>query len=107
MIFDQLRKIKSETEIKMLKDAAKISSLAFISAMKQTSSKLTEGQIEAILEFEVRMNGAQRLGYPPVCAGGDNANIMHYVQNTQQLKDGELLLVDAGSEYHYYSSGIL
>ena len=105
-IFDVIKSRKSDSEIQILKETADISAEAFKIAIKKTKPGMTEAQIEAILEFESRMRGAQRLAYPPVVASGNNANTMHYVQNTQILKDGDLLLVDAGAEYYQYPSDI-
>lgn len=105
-IINHLRCFKSENEIKIFKKVCDISAEAFISAMKCTKPGVSELHIEAILEFESRIRGAQRLAYPPVVATGNNGNIMHYVQNTQILKDGDLLLVDAAAEYHNYPCDI-
>eukprot|EP01080_Neovahlkampfia_damariscottae_P001854 gene1854-995_t len=105
-IFNQLKAYKSPAEIEMLKRSAEISAVAFSSAMRSTKPGMSESHIEAILEFECRLKGGQRLAYPPVIASGNNANTMHYVQNTQMLKDGDLLLIDAGCEYFQYPSDI-
>jgi len=74
--------------------------------MRCTKADLTEGHIEAIMEFECRLRGGQRLAYPPVVASGIAGNSMHYIYNNQILKSGDLLLVDAGCEYHLYPSDI-
>ncbi|KAL0486619.1 Xaa-Pro aminopeptidase [Acrasis kona] len=105
-ILDHLRKIKSDKEVEILEKAAEISSHAFKAAMRLSKQGITEGHIEAIMEFESRLRGAQRLGYPPVVASGNRANIIHYVFNDQLLHDDDMLLVDAGCEYHNYSSDI-
>lgn len=105
-ILNSLKMLKSENEINIIRKTCEISSHAFISAMKSTKPGMSELHIEAILEFESRLRGAQRLAYPPVCAAGNNGNSMHYVQNTQLLKDGDLLLVDAAAEYHMYPCDI-
>ncbi|KAL0486264.1 hypothetical protein AKO1_011943, partial [Acrasis kona] len=105
-IMDHLRKIKSNKEITILEKAAEISSHAFKAAMRISKQGISEGHIEAIMEFEARLRGAQRLGYPPVVASGNRANIIHYVFNDQQLQNQDMLLVDAGCEYHNYSSDI-
>src|SRR5690606_33110443 len=105
-IMNILKAIKSNSEIEILKKAAEISSHAFKIAMQCTRPGMSEGHIEAILEFITRLKGGQRLAYPPVVAGGSNACTMHYVMNNQILKGGDLLLVDAGSEYYQYPSDI-
>jgi Xaa-Pro aminopeptidase len=105
-LFNELKAFKSDAEIEMLRRSAEISSFAFCSAMRCTKPGMSESHIEAILEFESRLRGAQRLAYPPVVASGNNANTMHYVQNSQIMKDGDLLLIDAGCEYYQYPSDI-
>jgi Xaa-Pro aminopeptidase len=105
-ILNKLKSIKSQYEIDIIRRTCDISAEAFKSAMKSTKPGMSEGHIEAILEFESRLRGAQRLAYPPVVATGNNGNIMHYVQNTQLIKDGDTLLVDAAAEYHMYPCDI-
>lgn len=105
-IMNKIKCFKSKNELNIIRKTCDISADAFISAMKCTKPGLSELHIEAILEFESRLRGAQRLAYPPVVATGNNGNIMHYVQNTQILKDGDLLLVDAAAEYHQYPCDI-
>jgi Xaa-Pro aminopeptidase len=105
-IFNKLRQFKSEAEIAIMRKSAEISSIAMISAMRSTKAGMSESHIESILELECRLRGAQRLAYPPVVASGNNAKAWHYVQNTQLLKDGDILLVDAGCEYYQYPSDI-
>ncbi len=105
-IMDHLRKIKSPKDVAMLLKAANISAHAFQAAMVATKPGVSEAHIEAVLEFEARLRGAQRLSYPPVVAGGNRASIIHYVLNNQVLDSNDMLLVDAGSEYYNYSSDI-
>lgn len=62
--------------------------------------------INARVDFYCRMRGAQYLAYPPVVAAGNNANIIHYINNTQEAKMGDLVLMDAGCEYGGYCSDI-
>ncbi|KAI8918042.1 peptidase M24, structural domain-containing protein [Entophlyctis helioformis] len=94
-VIDQLRLYKSPAEIALMREAGRVSGKAFVEAMRKTRGG-----------YEVRMRGASGLAYVPVVAGGRNALIMHYVQNQQVLKDGDLLLVDAGAEYGGYASDI-
>lgn len=103
---NNVKMYKSETDINMLKRAASISAHAIKQAMKNTKPGMSEAHIEAILEFESRLKGAQRLAYPPVIASGSNSIVLHYVANNQLLKDGDLLLIDAGCEYFLYPSDI-
>jgi len=101
-----LRSIKSEQEVAILKRTAEISNQAFRSAMSATRPGMSEAHLEAIMEFQSRLLGAQRLAYPPVVATGNNANVIHYVRNTSQLLDGQLVVIDAGAEYNLYPSDV-
>eukprot|EP00842_Homolaphlyctis_polyrhiza_P003567 jgi/Hompol1/4210/HPOL_003517-RA len=105
-IIDNLRLYKSPSEIALMRQAGRVSAKAFLSAMRMTRPGITEHQISATLEYQARMHGASGLAYVPVVAGGRNALILHYVQNQQMLKDGDLLLVDAGAEYAGYCSDV-
>lgn len=101
-----LRLIKSEAEIKLLRQSASLTAQAITKVMKSTRPGLEESHLHTILEYECRMGGAERLAYPPVVASGPMANTLHYINNTQVLRNGELVLMDAGSEYHGYASDI-
>ena len=103
---DELRLIKSSAEIDLLRQSGRIAGRSFTEAMKQTKPGMTEHQIHSILEFNSKMQGATSLSYVPVVAGGLNALTLHYVNNTQILKDGDLLLVDCGCEFNGYASDI-
>ncbi|KAI8645437.1 peptidase M24, structural domain-containing protein [Parasitella parasitica] len=102
----ELRMIKSPSEIEIMKKSGMISSKAFIEAMKWTEPGVTEGQLWAKFDYETRMRGSTILAYVPVVAGGPNALSMHYVRNDMELKNGDLVLVDCGGEYNGYASDI-
>ncbi|CAG8723280.1 316_t:CDS:10, partial [Acaulospora morrowiae] len=105
-IIQDLRVIKSDAEINLMKKAGEITGKAFIQTMKFTKPGLLEHDLYAKIDFECRKHGAQFLAYVPVVAGGINALTMHYVRNDMLLRDGELVLMDAGGEYHGYASDI-
>ncbi|KAI8601280.1 peptidase M24 [Dissophora ornata] len=105
-LVQELRVIKSEAEIKIMRHAGEISGKAFIETMKFTNPQRLEHQVYAKFDFECRMRGSQMMAYVPVVAGGSNALTMHYVNNDQPLKDGDLLLMDAGGELNGYASDI-
>lgn len=105
-LLDGLRLIKSPFEVEQLQTAADISSAAFRVAMAATHPGFMEAQLDATLEYECRMRGASFLAYPPVVAGGERALTLHYIENSQALVDGELVLVDAGCEFRHYASDI-
>ncbi|KAI8359147.1 peptidase M24, structural domain-containing protein, partial [Blakeslea trispora] len=105
-VVQELRMIKSTSEVEIMKKSGMNSSKAFIEAMKWTKPGLTEAQLWAKLDYEIRMRGSSILAYVPVVAGGPNALSMHYVRNDMELRDGDLVLVDCGGEYNGYASDI-
>ncbi|XP_067830766.1 xaa-Pro aminopeptidase 3 isoform X2 [Heptranchias perlo] len=101
-----LRLIKSDMEIGLMKMAAKITSEAFISTMFSSKAPVDESYLYAKFDFECRAHGADLLAYPPVVAGGNRSNTLHYVKNNQMIKDGEMVLLDGGCEYSGYVSDV-
>ena len=100
------RLIKDEDEIEIMKKACQISAEAHIEAMKFVKPGMTEQEIEAFYQYEFSKRGGRFSAYTPIVAGGENACVLHYVENSKLLKDGELLLVDAGCEFELYASDI-
>jgi Xaa-Pro aminopeptidase len=103
---DDMRLIKDEHEIGTMKRAADISSQAHRRAMRIARPGLHEYELEAELIHEFRRQGAQAPAYTPIVAGGANACVLHYVQNDALLRDGEVVLIDAGCELDGYASDI-
>ena len=103
---DTLRLVKDEHEIALMRRAATISASAHRRAMDRTRAGWHEYQVEAELAHEFLRSGAQAVAYPSIVAGGPNACVLHYRENSRQLQDGELLLIDAGCEYQGYASDI-
>ncbi|MEE9357191.1 Xaa-Pro aminopeptidase [Candidatus Vondammii sp. HM_W22] len=101
-----MRLYKSRSEIKAMRTAAKISSKAHKRAMKFCRPGVKEWQVEAEIVHECARAGARDQAYPPIVGGGSNACILHYIENSDELKDGDLLLIDAGCEYTCYASDI-
>ena len=100
------RLIKDEDEVKIMKKACQISAEAHVEAMKFVKPGMTEQEMEAFYQYEFSKRGGRFSAYTPIVAGGENACVLHYVENSKPLKDGELLLVDAGCEYELYASDI-
>ena len=92
--------------MELLKTACDITVLGHIEAMKHTEPGKYEYQIAAKMEKVFYDNGAERLGYPSIVAGGDNSCILHYSTNREILNEGELLLIDAAAEFGMYSSDV-
>jgi Xaa-Pro aminopeptidase len=105
-ILDEMRLIKDESEIDTMRRSASIAAAAHRRAMQSTRPGVREYEIEAELLHEFRRRGAQAPAYTPIVAGGANACVLHYVQNNAELKDGDLLLIDAGCELDGYASDI-
>jgi len=102
----EMRVIKSLYEVGMLRKACEISANAHVEAMKFTRPGVTERQIQGVLLHSFYMQDAQREGYNSIVATGANATTLHYTFNDQVCQDGELLLIDAGAEYRYYTGDI-
>lgn len=106
LLVQEMRLIKSPTEIKLIKKAIEITKKAHHKAMKCTKTEMYEYQLQAELEYIFKSNGAYSDAYGSIVAGGNAANTLHYVSNDKPLKKGELILIDAGCEYEYYASDI-
>ena len=100
------RLIKDEHEIKLIRKACDISAEAHIEAMKSVKNIDSEQEMEGMYINEFSKRGGRFQAYTPIVAGGENACILHYVENNQKLQKSDLLLVDAGCEYEMYASDI-
>ncbi|XP_040842476.1 xaa-Pro aminopeptidase 3 [Ochotona curzoniae] len=105
-LVQRLRLIKSPAEIERMQVAGKLTSQAFIETMFASKAPVDEAFLYAKFEFECRARGADILAYPPVVAGGNRSNTLHYVKNNQLIKDGEMVLLDGGCESSCYVSDI-
>lgn len=106
VILDEMRLIKSSEELQVMQQAANISVQAHQRAMQITKPDKYEYEIEAELLYTFNRLGARFPAYTSIVAGGTNACVLHYVENTAKLKSGDLLLIDAGCELHGYASDI-
>ena len=104
-ILHDMRLYKSRGEISAMRKSAKVAVAAHKRAMRVTRPGLYEYQVEAEFIHEFRRNDA-RYSYNPIVAAGANACTLHYVDNSAELEDGQLLLIDAGCELDYYASDI-
>lgn len=105
-LLDAMRLIKDEHEIALMKRAADISSEGHRRAMQACKPNLHEYSMEADLSYTFRAYGAEAHAYTPIVAGGANACVLHYITNNQALRDGTLVLIDAGCEVSGYASDI-
>lgn len=105
-LLHQMRLIKSAFEQQQMRTAADISAQGMIRAMEITQPGRYEYQIAAELEYVFKWAGAAGPAYGIICGGGENACILHYTENSAPLRDGDLLLIDAGAEYAGYAGDI-
>ena len=103
---ERMRLIKSKSEIKLIKKAINITKKAHHRAIKRAKKLQYEYELQADIEYVFKKNGAYSDAYTSIVACGNSANTLHYVNNDKKLKQGELILIDAGCEYEYYASDI-
>jgi Xaa-Pro aminopeptidase len=106
ILIGEMRLHKTPEEVALMQKAGDIAAEAHILAMQNCKAGMNESQIESIIEHHFRMSGASGAAYNSIIGGGENATILHYVENNRPLKDGDLLLIDAGCEYQGYASDI-
>ena len=105
-IVHEMRVFKSAEEIELMQRAADIAAEAHVEAMKAVRPGMKEFEVEALIEHIFRRQGAAGPSYTSIVGAGANATVLHYISNNGELRDGELLLVDAGAEYKGYASDI-
>ena len=105
-LLHDMRLYKSAAELRVMKEAADISAAAHTRAMKFCQPGMMEYQLEAEYLHEFAASGAQAAAYNSIVGGGKNACVLHYGENNAMLRDGDLVLVDAGCELNCYASDI-
>lgn len=106
IITGEMRLHKGPDEVELMQRSADIACRAHVLAMKKVKPGMNESQVEALMESYMRDQGASGVAYNSIIGGGANATILHYVENNAPLKDGDLILIDAGAEYQGYASDI-
>ena len=101
-----MRLIKDETEISLIRKSCEIAAVSHKAVMQKAKVGMSEYDLETMYMNEFKVNGSREASYTPIIAGGARACILHYIDNDQQIEDGELVLVDAGCEYGMYASDI-
>jgi Xaa-Pro aminopeptidase len=102
----QLRAIKSTIEIDLMREACRITELGFRRLLSFVKPNVTEYEIEAELIHEFVRNRSKGFAYQPIVASGANACVLHYIENNQVCKDGDLILLDVAAEYANYNSDL-
>lgn len=103
-ILQSLRSVKHPLEIDVMQKACDITEKAFRRVLQFTQPGVMEYEIEAEIIHEFIRNGSSGFAYTPIIASGNNANVLHYIQNKSECKDGELILLDFGAAYANYAS---
>ena len=105
-ILDQLRLIKSNAEIEVIKKATVLSCLALMEAMRSTKPGIYEYELDGMAKYIYHINGAQGDAYYSLIANGSNAYMPHYHEKKDKLRDGDLMLMDYSPDFQYYMSDI-
>tara|TARA_R110000772_G_scaffold63319_7_gene141930 strand:- start:1462 stop:2775 length:1314 start_codon:yes stop_codon:yes gene_type:complete len=105
-LLHEMRLIKSKVELELMKKSGQIAVAAHKRAMTACKPGMHEYELEAEYLYEFARSGCAAPAYTSIVAGGENACILHYTENNQVLKNGDLVLIDAGCEYEYYASDI-
>jgi len=105
-LLHEMRLIKSEEEVALMRRSADIAAEGHREAMRAARPGMKEYEIDALIEYVFRRSGAAAPAYNSIVGSGANATILHYVDNDATLRDGDLLLVDAGAEYEGFASDI-
>ena len=104
-VLHDMRLFKTPEEVEIMTTASKVSAEAHRRAMQVCQPGMTEYEIQAEIEFWFQKNDCTT-AYPSIVASGENACILHYTDNSSEMKDGDLLLIDAGAEYNCYAADI-
>ncbi|RED44597.1 Xaa-Pro aminopeptidase [Winogradskyella eximia] len=103
-ILQRLRSVKDQIELDLIQKACDITEKGFRRVLKFTKPGVWEYNLEAEFMHEFLNNRSKGFSYTPIIGSGNNANVLHYIENNQQCKAGDLILIDAGAEYANYSS---
>ncbi len=103
-ILQQIRGVKEPEEIALMQQACDITEKGFRRILEFTKPGVWEYDLEAEFLHEFIRNRSKGFAYTPIIASGNNANVLHYIENNQQLRDGDLILMDLAAEYANYAS---
>jgi len=105
-IMHKIRSVKDSIELDLMQKACKITESGFKRLLKFIKPGVWEYEIEAELAHEFLRNRSKGFAYTPIIASGKNACVLHYIENNQQCKDGDVILLDVGAEYANYASDL-
>lgn len=102
----QLRLVKDADEIRRMRAAIDLTAESLVDVMGVVKPGMTEYQVEALIEAGFRSRGAERLGFPSIVGSGPNSTTLHYDKNRRTISAGDLVVMDVGGEYGYYSADV-
>ena len=102
----EMRLVKSKDDLKTLRHAVDITADGHLEAMRAVKPGMNEYEVEAVLRYAFRRRGSERHGYAPIVASGANSTVLHYTTNNRRIEEGDLLLIDAGAEYGYFTGDV-
>jgi len=105
-LLKKCRVVKEKEEIEMMSKSGEITGKGFERVLRKLKPGVREFEMEAELTYEFLRNGAAGHAYPPILASGENACVLHYIDNEAECKEGDLLLMDFGAEYGNYASDV-
>ena len=105
-ILCELRVIKADKEVERVKKAIDITHIGLDNILKMLKPGVLEYQLEATFAYHIRMNGAERCSFETIAASGGDGVILHYVENSKPVQEGDLVLLDLGAQYNQYAADI-
>lgn len=106
ILLDEIRRVKSKSEIEEIKKAIEYTNVGIQSMMRTVKPGINERELEALFEYSIKMAGSEGISFDTICASGQNATILHYEENDQVIQDNALLLTDLGALSGNYSADI-
>jgi Xaa-Pro aminopeptidase len=105
-VLAQIRLVKDDHELEMLRRAIDITAGAHRAALEAARPGMYEYELEAVIEYNFRAGGAERVGFPSIVGSGPNTVVLHYDKNRRQMGDDDLVVMDIGAEYSYYTADV-
>ncbi len=105
-VIAQERLVKDDDELRRMRRAIDITAEAQREALRIIQAGMWEYEIEAVIEYSFRRNGAERVGFPSIVGAGVNSTTLHYDKSRSLLEDGDLIIMDVGAEFGYYSADV-
>ena len=105
-MLSSLRTVKDTGEIALIQKAVDASAAAHLAAMKATKPNVKEYEVSALMQYEWAKRGCERPSYAPIVGSGHNSTVLHYSENTNTMKAGDVVVIDAAAEYSMYAADI-